>query len=216
MTTNELLWYLSRGSGLAAILVLTIVLVIGTWGPVRRQERRRGRGSMTGPVLAEVHRILALGTICFVAAHVLTAIVETYVDIDWAALMIPFSSGYEPFSVGLGTLSLNLALAVVATALLRKRLPSGWWRVVHKAAYALWPLAGIHALLLSGEEPAFVRWTIAACVGLGTFAIARRVMSAGEPGARPAAAARQPTRDPAPTASVTPLPPPGGRLWSSS
>ena len=39
VTGNELLWYVSRGSGLAAIVVLTTVLMIGTWGPVRRQER---------------------------------------------------------------------------------------------------------------------------------------------------------------------------------
>lgn len=209
MTGNELLWYVSRGSGLAAIVVLTTVLMIGTWGPVRRQERRRARGPLTGPVLAEVHRILALGTLCFIGAHILTAIVETYVEIDWGALVVPFSSGYAPFSVGLGTIALDLALAVVATALLRKRLPRNLWRRVHMAAYALWPIAGIHALLLSGSEPAFVRWGLATCVGLGTFAIARRSIGARSSvrGGRPAA------EPPASTRRGAPQPP--ERLWTA-
>jgi len=187
MTTNELLWYISRATGLASIVLLTFVLVLGVLGPIRRADQRGGRSLLRPAVRAGLHRTLALGMVCFITAHVASAIAETFVDIGWLSAVVPFTSGYEPLFVGLGTLALDLAFAVIATALLRNRLPRGAWRVVHRAAYALWPIAAFHGLMLGTNEPALLRYVTVACIGVGVFAItsrlaSRRIAAAATPG----------------------------------
>ena len=202
MSTNEVLWYVSRATGLASIMLLTLVLVLGVLGPVRRAEHRRPSKRIPPAVLTGLHRTLALGMVCFLAVHVLTAILETYVDIGWLSLLVPFTSGYKPLFVGLGTLALNILIAVVATALLRKRLPGGAWRVVHRAAYGLWPIAAVHGLMLGTGEPPLLRYVTVACISVGVYALAsrwasRRTVSATTPGrgaARPPRADAQPLR----------------------
>jgi sulfoxide reductase heme-binding subunit YedZ len=60
--------------------------------------------------------------------------------------VVPFAGAYRPLWLGLGTLALDVAIAVFLSSLVRKRI--GWtvWRAVHWAAYAMWPLAFFHAL----------------------------------------------------------------------
>jgi hypothetical protein len=84
-----------------------------------------------------LHRTLALGTSAFLLTHVATAVGETDVEIDLVSAVLPFTSGYEPLWVGLGTLAVDIVAAVVATSLLRHRLPERLWRGVHVLAFAL-------------------------------------------------------------------------------
>ncbi len=136
------LWYLSRAAGVATILLFTAVVVLGALlaGP------RRPRSAL---ITAGLHRSLALGSLIFLALHVSTAIADNYVDIGLAALVLPFASGYDPLGVALGTLAFDIAAAVIATSLLRHRLPERWWRFVHRGAYAMAPLAVLHGSIMS-------------------------------------------------------------------
>ena len=49
----------------------------------------------------------------------LTSVLDTYVDISWAAIVVPFTSSYGRFWVGVGAISLDLMIAVFVTSLLR-------------------------------------------------------------------------------------------------
>ena len=51
--------------------------------------------------------------------HVVTSVVDTFVDISWAAVVVPFTSDYSSFWVGVGAIALDLMLAVFVTSLLR-------------------------------------------------------------------------------------------------
>ena len=44
--------------------------------------------------------------------------------------VIPFSSGYRPFWVGLGAVAFDLLLALVITSVLRRRFGYRAWRLV--------------------------------------------------------------------------------------
>ncbi len=82
----------------------------------------------------------------FLAVHVLTAVTDSYVSIRLAAVIVPFTSGYEPLPIGLGAVALDLGAAVLVTSLLRARI--GWrlWRLVHWLGYASYPVAVAHSL----------------------------------------------------------------------
>ena len=105
---NETLWYLSRATGVASIVLLTVVVVLG----VLTSGRRRPHGEHATVVMA-VHRWLSLGMVAFLVVHVATAVAETYVSIDLVSALVPFTSGYETAWVGLGMLRISFAIPLV-------------------------------------------------------------------------------------------------------
>jgi methionine sulfoxide reductase heme-binding subunit len=168
---NEVLWYLSRATGVAIIVLLTAVLVLGMLTASRRSP------SVRSAVVMGLHRSLALGASAFLVVQIATAIAETYVDIDLISAIVPFTAGYEAAWVGLGTLAVDLTVAVVVTSLLRHRLPEPAWRAVHITALPLWPLAVAHGIAMgTSDEPVLGLVTIA-CVVTGAAAVACRLLT---------------------------------------
>ncbi|GAA1903423.1 ferric reductase-like transmembrane domain-containing protein [Lapillicoccus jejuensis] len=167
---NEILWYASRATGVASITLLTAVVVLGMLTASRRPPR-----GVRSAVVIGLHRSLALGASLFLLVHIATAIAETYVNIDLVSALVPFTSGYETAWVGLGTLAFDIVLALVATSLLRHRLPERAWRTVHWAAYAFWPMALIHGLALGTSSEPLLRGTTIACAVVGAAALVWRV-----------------------------------------
>ena len=90
--------------------------------------------------------------VVFLVIHVLTSILDTYVHIGWIAVFMPFSSPYGRFWVGLGTIALDLMMAVFISSLLRAHLRPGTWRGIHWLAYASWPVALAHTFGLGTDS----------------------------------------------------------------
>jgi predicted ferric reductase len=134
-------WYASGTTGVVALLLLTAVLVLGL--VVTRQGRIPGLPRFA---VTSLHRNLSLLAVAFIAVHVLTAVLDTYVSIPLASALVPFTSGYERFWLGLGAVSLDLMLAMIATSLIRGRLNRRLWRAVHLLAYLSWPVALAHGI----------------------------------------------------------------------
>ncbi|HEV7678849.1 MAG TPA: ferric reductase-like transmembrane domain-containing protein [Candidatus Dormibacteraeota bacterium] len=157
---DMLLWYTARAAGLVSLVFLTAVVVLGVLARLRVEGRSWPRF-----LTAAVHRDLALMTLVFLALHIVTAVVDPFTHLGLTAVAVPFGSYYRPFWLGLGTISLYLLLAVVATSLLRKHIGARVWRGVHWASYALWPAAVVHGLGTGTD--AFTIWSLAitiACV----------------------------------------------------
>lgn len=131
------LWYLSRGTGVVSLLLLTAAVVLGVAGPLRARPR---------VLLAGLHRNIPLLAIAFVIAHVLTTVADGYAPIGVKDAILPFRSPYRPVWLGLGTVAFDLLLALVATSLLRARIGLRGWRAVHWLAYLSWPVAAVHGL----------------------------------------------------------------------
>lgn len=137
---STFLWYATRASGLTALILLTLTMVLG----LTTSSRTRAR-NWPGFAQQEIHRRVSMIAVVFVAIHVLTSVLDTYVHIGWSAVVIPFVSAYSPFWVGLGAVALDLMIAVLATSLLRARMRPATWRAVHWLAYGSWPLAFAHS-----------------------------------------------------------------------
>src|ERR1700749_1878991 len=134
MTGATVFWYASRATGIVALLLLTAGLVLGML--VNRQGRLPGLPRFA---VTDLHRNLALLSVAFIAVHVLTAVLDTYVHIPLVSAVIPFASGYERFWLGLGAVSLDIMLAMIVTSLLRGRLNRVLWRGIPPRAPARWP-----------------------------------------------------------------------------
>ena len=93
--------------------------------------------------------------------------------------MVPFTSGYDSFWVGVGAISLDLMAAVFVTSLLRSRLRPGTWRAVHWLAYLCWPVALAHTFGMGTDAGEL--WVIAlgaVCVAAVLAALVWRVAAA--------------------------------------
>jgi sulfoxide reductase heme-binding subunit YedZ len=139
--TSPAVWYLMRGSGVAALLILTLSFVLGIVNALRWRGSR-----LPLFVSAQLHRSVSLLAVVFVLIHVLTAAFDPDAQVGLAGLLIPFAAQAQAFWVGLGALSLDLFLALIISSLLRRRLRQATWRAVHWTAYACWPLALVHGL----------------------------------------------------------------------
>ncbi len=170
---NEILWYTSRATGVVSIVLLTAVVVLG----VITAGGRRPQGDASTVVMG-LHRVLSLGMGVFLLAHIATAIGETYVDIGWVSAVLPFTSGYERATIGLGTLAVDIMLAVGVTSALRHRLRESTWRAVHTLSYLLWPIAIVHGLVLGTADQPILRGVTVACAAIGLGAITWRFISA--------------------------------------
>jgi methionine sulfoxide reductase heme-binding subunit len=135
------LWYATRATGVVALVLLTITVALGVTGVTRLSSPRWPR-----LVTAGLHRNVSLLVVAFVLLHVLTAVLDTYVSISPAAVIIPFLSSYRPLWIGLGAISFDMILALVLTSLFRQRLSYRAWRAVHWLAYLSWPVALWHGL----------------------------------------------------------------------
>jgi methionine sulfoxide reductase heme-binding subunit len=146
ITGSQGLWLVSRASGLALLVLFSLVVVLGVAARLGSAPRRWPRFAVT-----EVHRALALFAVAFLGLHVVTAILDPYVTIGWAATVLPFTSPYRTLAIGLGTLAVDLAGAVLLTSLARARLGYRAWRAVHWLAYLAWPVAFLHSLTAGND-----------------------------------------------------------------
>ncbi|MGH3167241.1 MAG: ferric reductase-like transmembrane domain-containing protein [Trebonia sp.] len=140
INASTALWYVSRATGVVALLLMTAVLLLGLL--VSRQGKLPGlpKFAVTG-----LHRNLSLTAVVFVGLHVLTAVTDGYVDIPLISAVLPFSSPYERLWLTLGAVSLDLGLAIIVTSLVRNRLSRRTWKSVHWLAYLSWPVAWLHS-----------------------------------------------------------------------
>jgi len=174
MITGTAFWFASRATGVISLILFSIVAILGIL--VNRQGRlpRLPRFAVTG-----LHRNLSLLTVAFLGLHIVTAIVDGYAHIPWLSTVVPFTSGYERFWIGLGTVAVDLFAALIITSLLRDRLRASIWRAIHWLAYVAYPVVVIHSFgaykdLRSGWLLALTMATVFAVV----TAIGYRVLDA--------------------------------------
>jgi sulfoxide reductase heme-binding subunit YedZ len=172
-------WYVMRATGVVSLVLLTAVMVLGI-GTVRRWRPPNAPAFVT----AGMHRGISLLSVVFVAVHVITAVVDPYAVVSVTATVVPFVGSKQPLWIGLGAVSLDLVIALIASSLLRRRLGARAWRAVHWTAYLCWPVAAVHSLGIGTDVGAtWLRIIVAGCAGSLGLAVATRVAS-GRPGKR--------------------------------
>ncbi|MGH3509401.1 MAG: ferric reductase-like transmembrane domain-containing protein [Nocardioidaceae bacterium] len=135
------LWYLGRGTGVVALLMFTLAMVLGIVTRSGRSPLGIGRFGAT-----DLHRTASLAGTALLVVHVGSLLFDPYAQLRLVDLAVPFLGSYRPLYLALGTLALDVTAVVVVSSLLRRRLGPRVFRGVHWAAYALWPLAMVHVL----------------------------------------------------------------------
>jgi DMSO/TMAO reductase YedYZ heme-binding membrane subunit len=173
--SQPVLWYVDRGAGLVALLLLTTSVVMGVVSATRMRSERWPRFAV-----AQLHRNVALLALMFGAVHVLTAVTDSFVPLTLSDAVVPFQSAYKPFWIALGTIGADLMLAVLLTSAFRRRLGYRSWRSVHMLSYGCWGAGLIHAIGIGSDARSAV-WAVivlAACIGAVAGALVQRTSPA--------------------------------------
>ena len=137
---DTILWYTTRGAGAVSLVLLSAVVVLGVLSTLRFESASWPRFLTTG-----LHRNIALTALVFLALHIVTAVVDPFTHLGWLPAVIPFSSYYRTFWLGLGTIAVELVVAVTVTSLVRAFIGHAAWRAIHWLSYASWPVAVLHS-----------------------------------------------------------------------
>jgi predicted ferric reductase len=178
-------WYIVRASGLASVLLLTLLVISGI-GQVTGYTYR-----IFEPVVAwAVHRALGIALIFTVLAHIIFIIFDKYVIFTIPQILVPFlSTNSAPVTIAgvqlgslfvtFGILSLYLLAFVTATSLLVIDRAKRLWRITHYLSYITIVLIFFHALFTGTDlNHGILRW---AWIGAGVLllvAIAMRLIRA--------------------------------------
>jgi DMSO/TMAO reductase YedYZ heme-binding membrane subunit len=145
------LWFANRATGVVLILLLTVSTAIGVFSTARA-------GSVRWPRFATqaLHRNISLIAMVMLGLHVVSAVVDTYVNIRWWDAVVPFLGSYSRWWLGVGAVSLDLLIAIVITSLIRQRFNHLRWRLIHLMSYLAWGLGVAHGVGIGTD--AFTVW----------------------------------------------------------
>jgi methionine sulfoxide reductase heme-binding subunit len=171
-------WYVARSAGIVAYLLLSTSVVLGVL--------MAGRARLTWPRFAvqDVHRFLAILTGVFLVLHGGSLLADRVVPLGVVQVIVPFTSSYRPFAVGLGVVAAELLAAVAVSNALRTRLRFRHWRRIHYLTIGVWLASTGHALL-SGTDRRDTWFVALVAVSAGAVALAflHRLRREAAPGA---------------------------------
>lgn len=143
-----MMYELIRSFGLVAYLGFSLSLALGvasvTGGISHRAIDRR-------VVRQLLHRSAAVVGLLTLVTHIALTVIDSYISTPLHAVVVPFTSAYQTFALGLGSLALYSFVAAALSGWLRLSiaglLSERAWRWVHRVSYVGWALCLGHGIL---------------------------------------------------------------------
>lgn len=154
MDLNTILWIVGRSTGMVGVVLLSLAAALGLALSMKASSPRFPRWLTT-----ELHRYVTILAVVVSVVHLVVLWLDTESGLSLVSLVVPFTSPWSPFAVGIGVLGLEVTLIVWVTTRLRDRIGYRTWQVIHRTATVGWVLVVAHGLL-SGTDTASV-WAIA-------------------------------------------------------
>jgi sulfoxide reductase heme-binding subunit YedZ len=144
--TSQIWWFMSRGSGIVAWVLLAatclwgILMVTRIFTPLRPAW------------MLDLHRWLGTLTIVVTGFHIGGLVADNYVHFGWSEVLLPDASAWRTSAVTWGVLSLYVLVLVQLSSLLMKRIPRRLWHSIHLSSYLLFAMTTVHAVLAGTDR----------------------------------------------------------------
>lgn len=140
LVNEHVWWYLSRSSGIVALVLLVLSVV---WGVLLSTRALKPHDRPAW--LLDLHRWLGGTALVMTALHLLGLYLDGYIDYGFTELLVPGASEYRPLAVAIGVFSFYVLITVQATSYLRRWIPKRAWHGIHMLSYGLVWGAALHA-----------------------------------------------------------------------
>ena len=139
MLSLDTYWYVGRGSGIVAYLLLTVTVVLGI-----ALSRRWHSAGWPRVVVHETHSWATIIFYLFIVVHVAFLLLDPFFGLTVPDVTVPFLHPYRPLWFGLGIIAAELALALGASVLVRDRIGYRAWHTLHGLAYPIFIASLLH------------------------------------------------------------------------
>ncbi|HEY7589437.1 MAG TPA: hypothetical protein VH723_00450 [Candidatus Limnocylindrales bacterium] len=145
------LWLAGRATGITAYVLVTVQVAFGLIlsHPVNQSTWRLSRR------LFPWHENLWVFVLAFLAAHIVSIVLDPYAGVGVTGAVIPGLSTYRSWPIALGTLALYALLITGLTARYTKALPAGAWLRIHRVSIVIFGLAWLHGILAGSDTEWF-------------------------------------------------------------
>jgi sulfoxide reductase heme-binding subunit YedZ len=139
--TQVLWWLVSKASGIVAVVLISLSVLMG----LSMATRILGRPRLKRAV-ARLHEHVALAALFAIAVHGLSLLGDHWLRPGLRGIAVPFAMSYRPQFTGLGIIAGYLAFLLGPSFYLRRRIGARRWRSLHRASAGVWMLAVVHTL----------------------------------------------------------------------
>jgi DMSO/TMAO reductase YedYZ heme-binding membrane subunit len=195
---------------MVALILFTLVATLGTL------VANRVGGTVVGRFeVNELHRSVSIVAVIFLALHITTTVIDSYVPTGWISILVPMTSAYRRVGVAVGAVAFDLILAVWLSSLLKVRVKNETWRFIHWFSWLAFSSALVHAYLTGTDAKNGVGLAVvaacAACVAAAALwrYVKRPTRAAGRTALSPLAVSKGPapaTPRPVSTKSLSSFP----------
>jgi hypothetical protein len=147
-------WYVVRGSGFVVFLLLSSAVILGLLMSLRWRTDAWPR-----IITEELHKYIILVAGIFLVLHIVSTLLDSFVHFQLYQVLLPFTSGYRPFWLSLGIVSMYLGAALAGSIYLRKYIGYRAWRTFHYGGFLAWTLALTHSITTGTDTRA--PWALA-------------------------------------------------------
>ena len=141
-TDIKAFWYLSRATAIVGYLMMWFSMV---WGLSMTSRAAKLWPGMQ--VANELHKFISLLGLGLGGLHGFLLLGDNYLNLSFIQILIPFSvQGYRPVWVGIGQISLYLAIIVVLSFYLRKLMGYRTWRALHFITFLMFISILVHGI----------------------------------------------------------------------
>jgi predicted ferric reductase len=137
---EKIWWYLSRSSGIIALVLLVLSVV---WGVLLATRALKPYDRPAW--LLDLHKWLGGTALVMTGLHLFGLVMDSWISFGFADLFVPGASDFKPLAVAIGIVSMYVMIAIQASSYMRKRLSPRVWRGIHVLSYGLVWTSAIHA-----------------------------------------------------------------------
>lgn len=171
------LWISARSLGLLAWLAASATVDMGIL--------LARRAASDAPRVHRLHGSLVVLTLVLTLGHIAALLPDDYAQLSLWDVVIPGLYGPNRLYAAAGSLAFLIVTTVAISALLRKKLRPATWRKIHWLAYAVWPLATAHYIMMGTDAMAF--WSLV-MIALVAITLMYAMLKTPQVVAQPAAA----------------------------
>lgn len=142
------IWLASRAAGFTSLGLLTVQVALGL---VLSHPTNKSTWKLSKR-LFPWHENAWVFVLAFLAAHIVSLILDPYAGVGLGGALVPGLSDYRTTPVALGSLAFWALLVTGMTARYTKSLPPGAWLSLHRLSIVVFVLAWMHGLLAGTDS----------------------------------------------------------------
>jgi sulfoxide reductase heme-binding subunit YedZ len=168
---NDLLWFLSRATGIVAAVLIAAAVVSGFLFTGREMGHRRRPAWWL-----DLHNLLGGLSLIFTLAHIAFALLDPNLGLTVAQVFVPGVAQPDRWPLAWGVIATYLTATTVLTSWPRRRFRRRTWRVLHLGSVLALALALVHALQLGTDaSTVWLRAGVVLVVAIAVYSLGVRV-----------------------------------------